>query len=487
MFDVNNVLTPMCSVEKSYEKKTIKKASFNPALPDYLKIAGKRLGLPFSSKGIPLTFSDKPYDNHYGIVEVYENFIIIYGENEEAARLALGYLDQLYLIYDGKIPCSAFFFEKPVSGYRGFHLDCCRHFFTVNEIKRLLKTFSVFGFNIFHWHLTDDQGWRFSVPGYPKLKSVASKRASVDYKDGRMYGGFYENDDLRAVVKYASDLGITVIPEIETPGHAVALLAAYPEFGCTGNKIEVETSYGIFEDVMNPASEKLWVFLDKAVAKLASIFPGPYIHIGGDECPHVQWENHPECRAIMEQEGLKDTMELQGWFTSKMARLVANYGKRAMGWDEVVDAPEIDKSVIVMSWRGLNGAIKATSRGHNVILCPEAGGGCYFDRYYTSDDWEPGNLSLSPLKNVFDLDFSMEELPEDCQKLIMGGQGNMWTEVLRSGRAIEYMYFPRALALAENLWLGKNRDWKSFEKRRMALYKVLIGLDMTFSTARWVD
>lgn len=487
MFDVNNVLTPMCSVEESYEKKYVSKACFNPDLPDYLCKAGKRYGLPFSVKGIPLTYSDTPYDGHYGIVEVYENFVTIYAKEEEAARLALGYLYQLYLIYDGKIPCSAFFFERPASGYRGFHLDCSRHFFTVKEIKRLLKTFSVFGFNVFHWHLTDDQGWRFSVPGYLKLKRISSKRKSVDYKDGRMYSGFYENDDLSSVVKYASDLGITVIPEIETPGHAVALLAAYPEFGCTGKKIEVETTYGIFEDVMNPASEKLWVFLEKAIEKLASIFPGPYIHIGGDECPHVQWEDHPECKAIMEKEGLKDTMELQGWFTSRMAALVSKYGKRAMGWDEVVDAPEIDKSVIVMSWRGLAGAVKATGRGHNVILCPEAGGGCYFDRYYTSDDWEPGNLSLSPLKNVFDLDFSMEELPEECRALIMGGQGNMWTELLTSGRAIEYMYFPRALALAENLWLGKNRDWKSFEKRRMALYKVLIGLDMTFSSARWVD
>lgn len=345
---------------------------------------------------------------------------------------------------------------------------------------------SLVGFNYFHWHLTDDQGWRFPVPGYEKLEEISSKRHIYDNNDQKhVHQGFYQREDLEYVNKYCKEKGITVIPEIETPGHAEALLASYPEFGCTGNKIEVQNNWGVFENVMNPASETLWVFLDAAVKELASIFDGPFIHIGGDECPHTQWEDHEGCKAIMAENGLSDTSELQGWFTSCVSEIVKKYGKRAIGWDEVVDAPEIDKDVVVMSWRGLNGARTATSRGHNVILCPE-NGGCYFDRYPSVDPWELGNLSLSIPKDSYDLDISMKELEEDRRNLILGAQCCIWGEKIHSGREMEFMLFPRAYILAENLWLGEERkDWDKIKDRKDILALLSYKMDLLCNPGKW--
>ena len=480
---MNNILTPSCTLEVLSERSAVPAALNTAGLGEFLAGAAAKMGLKLSDDGIKVNVN-QIYDG-FGKIEISDSHIEINAENEEAQLLSLGYLRQLSAIYEGKLPACNISFEKPEQGYRGIHLDCARHFFSTGEIKRLLSVFAVLGFNIFHWHLTDDQGWRFPVEGYPLLEEIASKRLDPEYDDGRMEGGFYQMEDLKDIVNYAAALGITVIPEIELPGHATALLAAYPEFGCTGKKLSVPKKWGVFEDVMNPTSDKLWVFIDKAIKTLADVFPGPYIHIGGDECPHVQWEKNESCQKAMKENGLKTTMELQGWFTTKVARIVSSYGKRAMGWDEIVDAPEIDKSVIIMSWRGLDGARKATSRGHQVILCPEAGGGCYFDRFQSTDDWEPGNLTISPLKCVYNLDFNMMELKPEERALILGGQGNMWTEKLRFGRSIEYMYFPRTFALAENLWRGDKRNWKEFEERRKYIFRILVDLDMAFSTAEW--
>ena len=345
---------------------------------------------------------------------------------------------------------------------------------------------SLVGFNYFHWHLTDDQGWRFPVPGYDKLEEISSKRYIYDNNDQKhVHQGFYHREDLEYVNEYCKEKGITVIPEIETPGHAEALIAAYPEFGCTGNKIEVQNNWGVFENVMNPSSPQLWVFLDAAIKELSSIFDGPFIHIGGDECPHTQWEDHEGCKAIMEENGLSNTSELQGWFTSRVSEIVKKYGKRAIGWDEVVDAPEIDKDVVVMSWRGLNGARTASSRGHNVILCPE-NGGCYFDRYPSLEPWELGNLSLSIPKDSYDLDISMKELEEDRRNLILGAQCCIWGEKIHSGREMEFMLFPRAYILAENLWLGEERkDWEKIKDRKDILALLSYKMDLLCNPGKW--
>ncbi|MBR4426696.1 MAG: family 20 glycosylhydrolase, partial [Spirochaetales bacterium] len=233
--------------------------------------------------------------------------------SDEAARQGLNYIRQLQILFDGSVPVCEFEYFAPRFEYRGFLIDVCRHFMPVSELLRIIDLMSLIGFNVFHWHFTEDQGWRFSVPGYPLLKKVSSVRKDNQYIRYELkHSGFYSDKDLERVVSFASERGMTVVPEIEIPGHATALLAAYPEFGCTGAKLEVESRWGIFKDVLNPASPELWAFLDKAFAKLAKFFPGPYIHIGGDECPHDQWAENKDCQELMKKEGLKNLDELQG-------------------------------------------------------------------------------------------------------------------------------------------------------------------------------
>ncbi|MBQ0070932.1 MAG: family 20 glycosylhydrolase, partial [Spirochaetales bacterium] len=418
-------------------------------------------------------------------VKITADSIQILAKGQDEERQGRAYVQQLELLFEGKLPETEFEFCSPVHAYRGFHIDVVRHFMSIKELKRIISAMALVGFNYFHWHLTDDQGWRFPVPGYDKLESISSQRRKQTFDDERnVHKGFYSLEDLKDIESFCFEKGITVIPEVEMPGHAEALLAAYPEFGCTGKKIEVQDDWGIFENVMNPASPELWAFLEETIKVLASVFHGPYIHIGGDECPHVQWDDHPGCRSIMDENHLETTNELQGWFTTKAAALVAKYGKRAIGWDEVIDAPAIDKSVVVMSWRGLDGARIAAGRGHEVILAPQ-NGGCYLDRYQTEDDFELGNWSMGKAKEGFDLDMSMKELPEEQRKLVLGGQCNLWCEKIHTGREAEYMLFPRAFIIAENLWLDEKKDWESLKARKKAMADLCYALDLVCSPARW--
>ncbi|MBR2281198.1 MAG: family 20 glycosylhydrolase [Spirochaetales bacterium] len=419
-------------------------------------------------------------------VRIMDGSAEVCGKTVAEVNQGLGYIRQLEVLFDGDVPVCEFEFASPSFEYRGFHIDVCRHFMSVDELKRIINVMSMVGYNVFHWHLTDDQGWRFGVEGYPLLESIASVRANTEYIKHEMTdGGFYSDDDLRDIVGFCSERGMTVVPEIEVPGHTKALLAAYPQFGCTGNKVLVEQRWGIFDDVINPASPDLWTFLDAAFGKLCSIFPGPYIHMGGDECPHGQWETNPECIALMKENSLKDGTELQGWFTSRLSRLISSYGKRAMGWDEVVDAPSIDKDVVVMSWRGLDGARTASSRGHNVVLCPQQG--MYLDKGYTSDSFEPSQWGVFTVKDSFDIDLGMQELPEDQRKLILGAQCNVWTERMASGRAVEYMMFPRVFAIADNMWNGQSKSWERLCRRREAMKDLCWKLNLVCSPAAWEE
>ena len=422
----------------------------------------------------------------YNRVKIEKGHATVCGTCSQSAAQGLGYLRQLEVLFDGKVPVCEFDYCDPAFLYRGFMIDVCRHFMPVCELKRIIDVMSMIGFNYFHWHLTEDQGWRFTVDGYPLLEEVSSKRAYREYVNYRMrYGGIYSDADLKEIVSFCAQRNVTVIPEIEIPGHATALLAAYPEFGCTGRKLKVESRWGIFKDVLNPASPQLWEFLDRAVGKLSSIFPGPYIHIGGDECPHVQWEKNDACLALMEREGLKDSWELQGWFTSKAAQLVARHGKRAMGWDEVVEAPSIDKSVIVMSWRGLDGARTASSRGHEVILCPQQG--LYFDKGYVKEPYEPAQWGTFTVRDTYNVDISMPDMAPEQRKLVLGGQCNVWTEQIHNGREMEYMMFPRAFALADSLWLGSAKNWERMLDRRDAVRELCWKLNLVCSPVRWEE
>ena len=453
---IENILTPQIKSKNVSYKETISAYSTETALSDR------------------------------NLVKITNDKVEIFGTTEVEIRQGINYIEQLKTVFDGKLPVCEFEFYSPAYQYRGFMIDVCRHFMSVKELKRIIKMMGLCGYNFFHWHLTEDQAWRFEVEGYDKLKEISCKRVSKEYfKYDMVHEGIYSDDDLREIVDFCADLGITVIPEIEIPGHATALLAAYPEFGCTGNKVEVETRWGIFDDVMNPASEELWTFLEKAFSKLASIFPGPYFHIGGDECPYVQWEQSEEIQNFMKQEGIQTESELQGWCTTKASRIVASLGKRALGWDEVVDAPSIDPSVVVMSWRGFEGAEKATERGHNVILCPQQG--CYLDKGITTDDFEPSQWGVYYVKDVLNVDIGMRELPEEQRKLILGAQCNVWCEQMHNGREVEYMMFPKVFAYADNLWLGDKKNWDDTKKRKDAVALLCYKMDILCSPARWEE
>ena len=415
---------------------------------------------------------------------ITEGQAVVSAVSQDAANLGLGYIRQLEVYFDGSVPVCEFDYFSPSLSYRGFLIDVCRHFVPVDELKRIIGLMAMIGYNTFQWHLTEDQGWRFTVDGYPLIEKISTKRDNDEYENVKLtYEGMYSDDDLRDVVSFCTSVGVTVIPEIDVPGHATALLAAYPIFGCTGRILNVQRKWGIFKDVLNPASKELWIFLDAVISKLASIFPGPYIHIGGDECPYDQWEQNPDCLALMKEQGLESASELQGYFTSRLASVVTAHGKRAMGWDEVIDSPSIDKSVVVMSWRGLDGARVATSRGHNVILCPQQG--MYFDKGYTEDDFEPRQWGTYSVKDSFDIDLFMKELEPERRALIIGAQCNIFTERMRSGREMEYMMFPRAFALSDNMCLGDDRNWQKTLSRREAIRDLCWKLNIVCSPAEW--
>ena len=419
-------------------------------------------------------------------VSISEKGVVINAITSQEAQQGQNYLKQLEILFDGKLPVCEFEFYSPAFEYRGFMIDVCRHFMPIDELKRIVNVMALCGYNIFHWHLTDDQAWRFEVEGYPRLKEVSARREVKEYyKYQSFHEGIYSDVDLKDMVRFCAERGVEIVPEIELPGHATALLAAYPEFGCTGKEIEVETRWGIFEDILNPASQPAWTFLEKAMAKLSAIFPGRYFHIGGDECPHDQWETNEDCKVLMQKYGLKDTNELQGWCTTKAANILKKYGKRAIGWDEVVDAPEIDNSVVVMSWRGLDGARKATARGHNVILCPQQG--CYLDKGYTHDDFEPKQWGVYTVKDTFDIDLGMKELGPEKSALILGAQCNLWAEQIHNGREAEYMMFPRTFAFADSLWLGQTKAWNRTIKRKKAISELCYAIDIVCSPARWEE
>lgn len=361
--------------------------------------------------------------------------------------------------------------DKPRFGYRGMHLDCSRHFFSVEEVKKYLDVMAMYKLNRFHWHLTDDQGWRAEIKKYPRLTEVGAFRNGTvikkdwDSNDGVRYGGYYTQEQMRDVVAYAAKLGIIVIPEIDLPGHMMGALAGYPELGCTGGPYEVWTRWGISDQVLCPGKEGMFTFLDDVFTELMDIFPSEYIHIGGDECPKTEWEKCPACQARIKALGIKaddhHTAEqyLQSYVTARVQKFLNDHGRKIIGWDEVLEG-ELAKGATVMSWRGADGGIKASAMGFDVIMTPNTY--CYFDYYQSQDqDKEPfgigGNL---PLEKVYGYE-PLDGLSADQQKHILGVQANLWTEYIATPEHLEYMLLPRMTALSEIQWCkpeDKNLD-----------------------------
>lgn len=414
-------------------------------------------------------------------IEVTPRAISIAANDSNGIWWGLQTIRQLLLSSGADIPCFTCT-DFPRFSWRGFMLDSSRHFFTVDFIRKMLDVASLHHLNRFHWHLVDDQGWRLPVPGYPELTATGAYRMRLQQSWDRIYGGYYTAEQIRDVVEYAARRHIMVIPEIETPGHASALLAAYPELGCTGGPYQVEDRWGIFEDVMCVGNDKVLEVLDTVFKTVAELFPSPYIHIGGDECPRTRWKECPRCRTRMEQEGLGSVDELQSWMTVQVAKLVNKYGRRAIGWDEVLDGTEtlgLPKDVIVMSWRGLEGGVKASALGHEVIMCPIST--CYLDYKHLDSLEEPGNINIVTVQAAYEMDPIAPGMDDGQAKMVIGGQGNLWTEKVNWSKQAEYMYFPRLSALAESFWSPKERkDFDSFRRRLPALQSRLKALGFYF-------
>lgn len=371
-----------------------------------------------------------------------------------------------------KIPCCSMT-DYPRFAYRGLHLDVGRNFFPVSFIKRYIDLLALHKYNRFHWHLTEDQGWRIEIKKYPKLQTVAAcrKETVVGHAgdkparyDGKPYCGYYTQAEIKEVVEYARKRFVTIVPEIEMPGHAQAALAAYPELGCTGGPYETATTWGVFPEVFCAGNEKTFQFLDDVLAEVCPLFPGQYVHIGGDECPKDRWKVCPKCQARMKGENLKDEHELQSYFIRRAEKMLAKHGKKLIGWDEILEGG-LAPTATVMSWRGIEGGIAAAKAGHDAIMTPSSF--CYFDYYQTDPSNEPLAIGgLLTLDKVYGYEPVPAELTEEEARHILGGQGNVWTEYITTPEYVDYMVYPRACALSEVLWTPKNKkNYLDFARR----------------------
>jgi hexosaminidase len=380
-------------------------------------------------------------------------------------------LRQLFLsgYHEGvlSIPCGIIK-DKPRFPWRGFMLDCSRYFYSIEFIKKILDALSLHHINIFHWHLSDDQGWRLPVRQYPLLTEIGSKRRDHRLHD-KFIGGYYTEEEIRDIVDYAARRHIEVVPEIDLPGHASAILAAYPGLGCTGGPYRVEDRFGIFEDVLCAGNDDIFPLAEALFDTLAELFPSKYVHIGGDEVLFNRWAECPKCKKRLGELGLKKPAQLQSWITYRLAGMLKQRGKTAIGWDEVLESTDkfpLPDDLIVMSWRGKKGGNEAVARGHRVIMSPLTDG-CYLDYKHIARAEEPGQLGVNTIAQCFKLNPITAEMDEAAASLVLGGQGNLWSEIIYAGKIAEYMIFPRICALAETFWSdSKNRgSIEDFSKR----------------------
>jgi len=359
--------------------------------------------------------------------------------------------------------------DMPRFGYRGLHLDVGRHMFPVEFIKKYIDIMAMYKLNTFHWHLTEDQGWRIEIKKYPLLTTKGSIRKGTqigrtEESDSIPYGGFYTQDQAREIVAYAATKYITVIPEIEMPGHSIAALSAYPRLSCNGGPFEVRTRWGVADDILCAGNDSVFTFVADVLTEIMDIFPSTYIHIGGDEAPKVRWESCAKCQSRIKAESLKNEAELQSYFIKRIEKFLISKNRRLIGWDEILEgglAPE----ATVMAWRGIQAAIDAATQGHDAIMTPVDY--CYFDYYQGDPVTEPDAIDgRVTLKTVYSYDPVPPVLTSEQKKHIIGVQGNVWTEYVKTSDAAEFKVFPRAIALAEVAWSQQNRrNWDDFINR----------------------
>lgn len=436
-------------------------------------------------------------DEGYKISVTYDK-ITISGKTNKGVFYGIQTLRQLMsssIESDGKtkltIPATQIE-DSPRFLYRGMHLDVARHFFPVAFIKKYIDLIAMHKMNTFHWHLTEDQGWRIEIKKYPKLTSIGSVRKETivghgntwkndDVKyDGIPYGGFYTQEDIKEVVTYAEKRHVTIIPEIELPGHSLAAISAYPELGNTGEQYAVGTRWGVFPEIYAP-SEETFQFLEDVLTEVIDLFPSKLIHIGGDEAPKTQWEQSKLAQEVIKRGDLKDENELQSYFIKRIEKFLNSKGRDIIGWDEILEGG-LAPNATVMSWRGTKGGIEAAKQKHNVVMTP--GHSCYFDHYQTEDKQnEPLAIGgETTVQDVYEYEPTPKELAEEEQKYILGAQGNVWTEYMKTPEHVEYMILPRMTALSEVVWSSKDfRDWNDFQKRLKHLVKIYDTMNLNYA------
>ena len=377
--------------------------------------------------------------------------------------------------------------DAPRFSWRGMHLDCSRHFYSIQFVKKFIDLLALHNMNVFHWHLTDDQGWRIEIKKWPKLTTVGSQRSGTiigtnsDLDDGIPYGGYYTQAEAREIVAYAAEHHITVVPEIDMPGHMLAALASYPELGCTGGPYQVGHYWGVYKDVLCVGNERVYQFVEDVLTEVMDIFPSEVIHIGGDETPTEKWEKCPKCQAL----GLpKD--KIQARFTQRVFDFLTAHHRRALGWDEILDGCPQD--AMIMSWRGSEPGAKAAAEGHDVVMTPTTH--CYFDYQQVEDrQFEPSRCGgFIPVEKVYALDPAPESFSVEARSHILGTQANLWTEYITTESMLEYQALPRMSALAEVQWTQPERkDYEAFKVRLTSLMSLLEYYHYTYCKHLWPE
>jgi hexosaminidase len=444
-------------------------------------------------------------------LESSSNGVVINGANEEGVFYGVQSLIQLLPIQKSSalsIPAVSIQ-DQPRFVYRGMHLDEGRHFFGMDFVKKYIDFIAMYKLNTFHWHLTEDQGWRIEIKKYPKLTTVGGFRNAniIGRYPGKgsnntRYGGFYTQAQIKEIVKYAADRFVTIIPEIEMPGHASAAIAAYPELSCfpnestpaiptmhsaatlealkkPGTKIVQET-WGVFDDVFTP-TENTFTFLQNVLDEVMALFPSTYIHIGGDECPKESWKRSEFCQKLIKEKGLKDEHGLQSYFIGRIEKYLNSKGRQIIGWDEILEGG-LAPNATVMSWRGEKGGIEAAKEKHNVIMTP--GGWMYFDHQQNKKEDSVTIGGYTTIQKVYSYEPLPKEMDPADYKYVLGAQANVWTEYMNNTAKAEYMVFPRISALSEVLWTNKeNKSWPSFEKKLLHEFKRYDNFKINYSKA----
>jgi len=482
-----------CTV--SFDKKNKELAQIGGLFNSYLKtIYGIETAEKGNGKQIKLAIDSKLVLQKEGYqLAVTPEGITITGGSGAGVFYGVQSLKQLLPPEPGKselqIPAVAIE-DQPRFGWRGNMLDCGRHFFPVSFIKKYIDILAMYKLNTFHWHLTEDQGWRIEIKKYPKLTELSHWREQTvlghntpEY-DGIGYGGFYTQEQIKEIVKYAAERYITVVPEIEMPGHSSAALAAYPNLGCTGGPYKVRETWGVFKEVYCAGKEETYTFLQDVLDEVCELFPSQFIHIGGDECPKESWKNCPDCQKKIMENGLKDEHELQSYLITRMDKYLTSKGRRLIGWDEILEGG-LAPQATVMSWRGIDGGIAAAKQFHDVVMSPTTY--MYFD-YYQSEDKDKEPLAIGgflPLDKVYGYEPIPSELKPEEAKYILGVQANLWTEYIATTSKAEYMLMPRLHAMSEVAWSAPaNKNFENFEKRLAIDYKRLEMLGINYRDHR---